>query len=127
MNQEYPKPFSREKSERQEIKDFFDCVMPGTVKFLSDHYLVGDSYRCVWSVRELSLIHIFHPVGLNGSNYREQRTEVDLHEEKGLYLRAAGRAGERESPKRRPLHRVCLENGRGADHDAFLRAVFERS
>ena len=26
--------------------------MPGTVKFLSDHYLVGDSYRCVWSVRE---------------------------------------------------------------------------
>lgn len=39
MNQEYPKPFSREKSERQEIKDFFDCVMPGTVKFLSDHYL----------------------------------------------------------------------------------------
>ena len=52
MNQEYPKPFSREKSDRQEIKDFFDCVMPGTVKFLSDHYLVGDSYRCVWSVRE---------------------------------------------------------------------------
>lgn len=52
MNQEYPKPFSREKSERQELKDFFDCVLPGTVKFLSDHYLVGDSYRCVWSVRE---------------------------------------------------------------------------
>lgn len=52
MNNEYPKPFSREKSERQEIKDFFDCVLPGTVKFLSDHYLVGDSYRCVWSVRE---------------------------------------------------------------------------
>ena len=52
MNQEYPKPFSREKSERQEIKDFFDCVLPGTMKFLTDHYLVGDSYRCVWSVRE---------------------------------------------------------------------------
>lgn len=52
MNYEYPKPFSREKSERQEIKDFFDCVLPGTMKFLTDHYLVGDSYRCVWSVRE---------------------------------------------------------------------------
>ena len=52
MNNEYPKPFSREKSERQEIKDFFDCVLPGTMKFLTDHYLVGDSYRCVWSVRE---------------------------------------------------------------------------
>jgi len=52
MNNKYPKPLSGEKSERQEIKDFFDCVLPGTVKFLSDHYLVGDSYRCVWSVRE---------------------------------------------------------------------------
>lgn len=52
MNNEYPKSFSREKSERQEIKDFFDCVLPGTVKFLTDHYLVGDSYRCVWSMRE---------------------------------------------------------------------------
>ena len=27
-------------------------ILPGTVKFLSDHYIVGDSYRCVWAVRE---------------------------------------------------------------------------
>lgn len=33
-------------------KDFFDCILPGTVKFLSDHYIVGDSYRCVWAIRE---------------------------------------------------------------------------
>lgn len=33
-------------------KDFFDCILPGTIKFLSDHYIVGDSYRCVWAVRE---------------------------------------------------------------------------
>ncbi len=33
-------------------KDFFDMVLPGVVKFLPDHYLVGDSYRCVWAVRE---------------------------------------------------------------------------
>lgn len=33
-------------------KDFFDCILPGTVKFLSDHYIVGDSYRSVWAVRE---------------------------------------------------------------------------
>ena len=33
-------------------KDFFDMILPGVVKFLPDHYLVGDSYRCVWAVRE---------------------------------------------------------------------------
>lgn len=33
-------------------KDFFDCILPGTVRFFTDHYIVGDSYRCVWAVRE---------------------------------------------------------------------------
>ena len=31
---------------------FFDCILPGTIKFLSDHYIVGDSYRCAWVIRE---------------------------------------------------------------------------
>mgnify|MGYP003261196422 FL=1 len=33
-------------------KDFFDMILPGTIKFLSDHYIIGDSYRCVWAIRE---------------------------------------------------------------------------
>ncbi len=33
-------------------KDFFDMILPGTIKFLSDHYIVGDSYRSVWAIRE---------------------------------------------------------------------------
>ena len=33
-------------------KDFFDMILPGTIKFLSDHYIIGDSYRCVWTIRE---------------------------------------------------------------------------
>lgn len=33
-------------------KDFFDCILPGAVRFLSDYYIVGDSYRSVWVVRE---------------------------------------------------------------------------
>ena len=33
-------------------KDFFDCILPGVVRFYPDHYLVGDSYRCVWVIRE---------------------------------------------------------------------------
>ena len=33
-------------------KDFFDMILPGTVKFMSDRYILGDSYRCVWVMRE---------------------------------------------------------------------------
>ena len=41
-----------EQMERIRTKDFFDMILPGTVKFLSDHYVVGDSYRSVWVIRE---------------------------------------------------------------------------
>ena len=34
------------------VKNFFDQILPGTIKFLSDHYVLGDSYRCVWAIRE---------------------------------------------------------------------------
>lgn len=43
---------SPEKAERLETKNFFDCVLPGIVKFNVDHYIVGDGYRSVWAVRE---------------------------------------------------------------------------
>lgn len=42
----------QEKQERQAVKDFFDRILPGTLKFYSDHYVCGDSYRCVWAIRE---------------------------------------------------------------------------
>ena len=41
-----------EEQEEIRTKDFFDMILPSTIKFMSDHYLVGDSYRCVWVVRE---------------------------------------------------------------------------
>ena len=47
-----PKVLTPEQVEEIRTKDFFDMILPGTVKFLSDHYIVGDSYRCVWVVRE---------------------------------------------------------------------------
>ena len=33
-------------------KDFFDCILPGTMKFFANYYIVGDTYRCVWVIRE---------------------------------------------------------------------------
>ena len=46
------KELSSEEQEAIRTKDFFDMILPGTVKFFTDHYIVGDSYRCVWAVRE---------------------------------------------------------------------------
>ena len=47
-----PKTFTPEQMEEIHTKDFFDMILPGTVKFLSDRYILGDSYRCVWAIRE---------------------------------------------------------------------------
>lgn len=47
-----PKGLTPRQLEEIHTKDFFDMILPGTVKFFSDHYILGDSYRCVWAVRE---------------------------------------------------------------------------
>lgn len=48
------KPIVQTEEQKEEIrtKDFFDLILPGTVKFQSDYYILGDSYRCVWAIRE---------------------------------------------------------------------------
>ena len=52
MLKKKPKKLTPEQIEEIRTKDFFDMILPGTVKFFSDHYVVGDSYRCVWVIRE---------------------------------------------------------------------------
>lgn len=47
-----PKVLTPAQMEEIRTKDFFDMILPGSVKFLSDHYVVGDSYRSVWVIRE---------------------------------------------------------------------------
>ena len=46
------KQISPEKIEIRRTKDYFDCIAPSTIRFLNNHYIVGDSYRCVWAIRE---------------------------------------------------------------------------
>ena len=52
MQKRKPKVLTPAQAEELRTKDFFDMILPGTVKFFSDHYILGDSYRCVWAVRE---------------------------------------------------------------------------
>ena len=35
-----------------DVKDFFDMIVPTTVKFNVDHYICGDSFRSVWAIKE---------------------------------------------------------------------------
>ena len=34
------------------IRSFLDSIAPGVVKFEVDHYIFGNTYRCVWALRE---------------------------------------------------------------------------
>ena len=43
---------TEEEREEIRVKDFFDRILPSTIKFSSDHYIVGDTYRCVWAIKE---------------------------------------------------------------------------
>ena len=47
-----PKVLTPAQMEEIRTKDFFDCILPSTIKFMTDHYIIGDSYRCVWVIRE---------------------------------------------------------------------------
>ncbi len=51
MSRKKPIPVKTEKSEAQ-LKDFFDMIAPSAVKFMADHFIFGDTYRCVWAIRE---------------------------------------------------------------------------
>lgn len=46
------KELSEEQLEIVEAKDFFDRTMPGVIRFYTDHYICGNSFRCVWAVME---------------------------------------------------------------------------
>ena len=46
------KELTPEQEEEKRTKDFFDMVLPGIIKFFPDRYIVGDTYRCTWAVRE---------------------------------------------------------------------------
>ena len=41
-----------EQVEEIRTKDYFDCIAPATIKFYSDYYIVKDSYRCCWVIKE---------------------------------------------------------------------------
>ena len=52
MGKRKQKVLTPEQAEEIRTKDFFDCILPGTIKFFADYYIVGDTYRCTWVIKE---------------------------------------------------------------------------
>ena len=34
------------------VKSFADLITPAAIRFYTDHIICGDTYRCVWAVRD---------------------------------------------------------------------------
>ncbi|WP_415065226.1 VirB4 family type IV secretion system protein [Lacrimispora sp.] len=56
-------------------KDFLDMITPGIIKFNTDHFICGNTFRCVWALRE-------YP-----TNTSEQAILRHLGEKDGVTLR----------------------------------------
>jgi len=41
-----------EQREMAAAKDFFDLILPGAVRFYTDHYICGNYYKSVWAITE---------------------------------------------------------------------------
>ena len=46
------KKMSVEQLEIIETKDYFDRIIPGAVRFFTDHYICGNFYKSVWAITE---------------------------------------------------------------------------
>ena len=46
------KKLNPEKAEMLSVKEFFDRIVPSTVRFYTDHYICGNFYNSVWAVTE---------------------------------------------------------------------------
>jgi len=61
--------------ENEKIKTFVDMIAPSIIKFNTDHFICGNTYRCVWALRE-------YPTSTN-----EQAILRHLGEKDGVTLR----------------------------------------
>jgi hypothetical protein len=34
------------------LQDFLDMISPSVIKFNTDHFICGNTFRCVWALRE---------------------------------------------------------------------------
>lgn len=102
------------------IKDFLDMIAPSVIDFKVDHFLCGNTYRCVWALREYPTSTdeqaiLRHLGEMDGVTIRIYTRQVTASEEKRIIHNAANRnrmsRSSTEDPKLQKII-LCL------DHDA---------
>lgn len=91
-----PRVMTPEQAEEYRTKEFFDLIAPGVIRFLPDHYIVGDSYHCVWAVREYPPITETQTILANlgtksGVTLRMYHRLVEAGEQRRIMQRASRR------------------------------------
>lgn len=90
------KVLTPEQAEEIRVQEFFDRVAPSTVKFFTDHYICGNSYKSVWAVREYppsteEQAILSHLADRSGVTLRIYNRLVDSSEQRQIIQHAARR------------------------------------
>ena len=91
-----PKVLTPEQAEEIRVQEFFDRISPSTVKFFTDHYICGNSYKSVWAVREYppsteEQAILSHLADRSGVTLRIYNRLVDSSEQRQIIQHAARR------------------------------------
>lgn len=83
-------------NEDEKIKTFIDMIAPSIIKFNTDHFICGNTYRCVWALREYptstSEQAILRHLGeKDGVTLRIYSRQVTPNEEKKIIHNAANK------------------------------------
>ena len=78
------------------IKDFLDMIAPGIIKFNTDHFICGNTFRCVWVLREYPTATdeqaiLRHLGEKDGVTLRIYTRQVTANEEKKIIHNAANK------------------------------------
>lgn len=83
-------------AEDAKIKDFLDMIAPGIIKFNTDYFICGNTYRCVWVLREYPTATdeqaiLRHLGEKDGVTLRIYTRQVTANEEKKIIHNAANK------------------------------------
>jgi len=96
--------------EKNNIKSFIDMISPSIIKFNTDHFICGNTYRCVWALRE-------YPTSTN-----EQAILRHLGEKDGITLRIYTRQVTSNEEKK-IIHNATNKNRMNISNDNMQETI----
>lgn len=96
MNKSRKKKAPAPSTDLGSIKDFLDMIAPSVIDFKVDHFLCGNTYRCVWALREYPTSTdeqaiLRHLGEMDGVTIRIYTRQVTASEEKRIIHNAANK------------------------------------